>query len=139
MCIIYKTPLKIGFLTPCKTSPGPFLLEAQVGPPSLYRRGLPSPTTQMLQQSFPFDVNTPILLGSISCFQAFSIGAYPAPNPGPHSFGEKRMGEETRRGFHPTDTRYLAVPLKKQRQPVFVQRTIIIGRSYATHRNMAIL
>ena len=42
-------------------------------------------------------------------------------------------------GFRPTDTRYLLVPLNKRRQPMFVQRSIIIGRSHAVHGNMAIL
>jgi len=41
-------------------------------------------------------------------------------------------------GFHPW-TPYFALPFNKKRQPVFVQRSIIIGRSRALHGNMAIL
>jgi len=80
--------------------------------------------------------------------ELLELGLEPAtPPPAPLFFCVKRKGEETAIqrvfplnwqqvrfanlwGFRPTDTRYVLATLNKRRQPVFVQRSIIIGRSH---------
>ena len=62
----------------------------------------------------------------------------PRPTPRPISFCEERnRGKKVTKG-QPLEPEGF-VPLTKQRQPVFVQHSIIIGRSHALHGNMAIV
>ena len=63
--------------------------------------------------------------------QVFTSGLTP-PEPAPYSFGDKRIGEEKRRGPRPTDTRYLICALhQKEATIVCATRPSVKGYKFA--------